>query len=324
MKALVLGGAGYLGIPLCQRLAECCGSVTCYDNLRHDNFTDLAGIWGSPRFGGRFHFVRGDVRDLETLGRHIGQADIVCNLAAIVGAPACDKSPNEARAVNFEFVQDLCKMLSPAQHLFQFTTNSGYGMTDGTSEVDELSPLNPTSLYGKTKIQAEAVALQRERTTSLRLATVFGVAPRMRYDLLVNDWTEKLTAVKKWPYAGHHIKIYEPNYLRNYVHVRDVAEAVNYLLWSPTGVYNVGNPGANCTKMELARQICDVLGIDSQIHIQVDENGVDMDQRNYKVNNDKLLRTGFRFNRSLRDGIQEVASFAMLASPESIKKGRNA
>lgn len=326
MKTLVIGGAGYLGIPLCTALSSMM-NVTCYDSLMHDNITDLASVWGEPGF----QFVHGDIRDRELLQKHVSKVDIVYNLAALVGAPICDRRPKDAVEINQDAVKSLAQMLSPHQTLVQFTSNSGYGMTDGSSEVDETSPLNPVSLYGKTKVEAEKYVMERERSYSLRLATVFGVAPRMRFDLLVNNWTVLLQERKACrDYYGevHPLVIYEPHYLRNYVHVRDVARVAGYIVWccerSSYGIYNVGNPSCNCSKMQLAEAICKELQIDPSQFIKIGTDKKDPDQRNYKVNNQKLLDTGFRFKKDLQDGIREVASYAENLTEGQIKDGGNA
>lgn len=318
LQAVVLGGAGYIGAPLCELLLKFGIEVTCVDSLLFNNWSTVTELSRNKYF----RFIQSDVRDFDRYRNPLYGADVVFNLAAIVGAPACDKFPADAVDVNQTFVERLANVLCRSQQLVQFTTNSGYGMTDGTSEVDESSLLNPTSLYGRTKVAAEAAVMQRERSVSLRLATVFGVAPRMRYDLLVNDWTEKLSRNRRG--KDFRLTIYEPKYFRNYVHVRDAARAAAYLFGRQLfGVYNVGNPEANCTKLELANIICQVLSIDPEVYVGVDLDGKDPDQRNYLVSNAKILGAGFKFENPLRAGIREVYEHVLTATEDSILKGRN-
>lgn len=331
MRYLILGGCGYCGSTLIPAILQqsVANEVTCIDNLRYQNASALAGFLGDRRV----MFVKGDIRDKVLMQRVLRTADVVVNLAALVGMPVCDKHPLEAVAVNQDAVREFVPLLSPNQTLVQLTSNSGYGATDGQSEVDEDSPLNPVSLYGRTKVEAEKACLDHPRSISLRLATVFGVSPRMRFDLMVNDWTYQLTKKKEIVEGWKEIypmpfSIFEPHFSRNYVHVRDVCSAILHVVGHPPydkgrpGVYNVGNPDANCTKWELAQRICKTIGLDEKF-LEVDHASRDEDGRNYRVSNAKILATGFRFRASLEDGIREVSQYARIAPEDAYKTWRN-
>lgn len=322
MRVLVLGGAGYIGSIACQHLLENSNlEVTCVDSLRYNEPTALAHLLGQAGFG----FVRADIRDIASYRYELTHADAVVNLAALVGEPVCKQFPIEAEEVNYGAVHTLCQELSLSQYLIQTSTNSGYGTTDGVSEVTEESPLNPISLYGKTKADAEKAVLDRSSSVSFRLATVFGVSPRMRFDLMVNDWTLRLQRIKA-DARGTLLRmfcIFEPHYRRNYVHVRDVARGIMHALnCGLTGAYNFGNPEADCSKWELAALICKRIGLDTAC-LAEDLSSRDPDQRNYKVSNKKILGSGFRFWRSLEEGIGEVARYAELLSDDQVALMRN-
>jgi nucleoside-diphosphate-sugar epimerase len=329
MSVLVLGGAGYIGAPLCHFLLRKGRRVVCVDSLRYGNVEALGGLWGVPGFT----FVQADIRDIESYRAHLKTADAVVNLAALVGAPVCDKFPEEALEVNQVAVHHLVKALSPNQRLIYTNSNSGYGATDGTSEVDENSPLTPLSVYARTKCEGEKAVLEHPDSVSFRLATVFGVSPRMRFDLLVNDWTRRLVRlgeIAKQPelHSFPVFRIFEPTFCRNYVHVQDVVRAIFHALehsWGPfalRGVYNCGNPDANRTKWELAQTICKEIGLDECV-LAVDPQSKDPDGRNYRVSNAKLLGTGFLFRHILEEGILEVARYVSLLNRERVHEMGN-
>lgn len=308
---LVTGCAGYIGSVLCQDLLANGCDVVGVDALIYKNGQALLPLLGHPRF----KFVQQDVRNTgELYNRYGHQADIIIPLAAIVGAPACDARPIAAQQINRDAIADLCDWMSPSQWLIYPNTNSGYGQTDGSNPCVETDPLTPVSLYGCTKCQAEQHVLDHhERSTVFRLATVFGASPRMRMDLMVNDFTRSLCRRLKLSKFGmtNPFEIYEPHFKRNFVHVRDVSRAIQFCIAgvldnrSLPGVFNLGLPNANLTKLELAHEICRIIGLASSV--VVESSGEDPDKRNYVVSNDKILSAGFRFENSLQQGIREVS-----------------
>lgn len=296
MKILVTGSAGYVGSVLVGHLLSSTRhQVVGVDSLRYSccRQATLASL-GHPRFA--FHHL--DVRDEQCL-RLAGRADAVVHLAALVGAPLCEAHTEEAVAVNQNAAIRLARSLSPSQRLVYACTNSGYGASD--QEVTEESPLLPLSVYGRTKVAAEEEVLLHPQGVSLRLATVFGVSPRMRLDLLVNDFVERLLAEGS-------LELYEPDAWRNAVHVRDVAEAILHAV-DPThhhqmegGSYNV--VGVNLTKKQFAWKVCDRLGL-ARDRVRAGQ-GSDPDGRDCRVSGEKLAENGFRPSRTLEMGIDEV------------------
>lgn len=311
LKILVTGCAGYIGVPICQALLDVGCKVTGIDSFWHENHSAVLGLLGHKNFT----LIEGDVLPLVQLSKPYTHADVVVPLAALVGAPVCDKHPYLASAVNYEAVRHLATSLSPAQRILLPNTNSGYGSPHG--EVTEDCPMAPLSHYARTKCEAEKAVLNRPNSVSLRLATVFGCAPRMRMDLLVNDWTEQLA-------TGRPFTVYEPHFRRNFVHVRDVARAFVWAIVHPemAGPYNVALPAANLTKMELAQTICEVLNLDESI-LKVAP-GHDPDQRDCNVSTAKLTRTGFRYLYGLEQGIQEVRQMCSLLGEYERRGMRNA
>lgn len=310
--ALVTGCAGYIGTILCQHLLYNDYQVLGVDSLAYNQESSLLHLVGNKDF--QFHWQ--DCRDIYALKPLVDRADVVIPLAALVGAPACDKAPAYSEQVNFQAIADLVKEMSPWQRLVYPNTNSGYGQTDGTWEVTEDEPMNPISVYGRTKCLAEKVVLDHPRGVALRLATVFGPSPRMRFDLMVNDFVAKLM-------QGTELPIFEPHFKRNFVHVRDVARAFLWMANDPrlAGAFNVGLPTANLTKLELAHRICDMLSIPRERVWIAD--GVDPDQRNYIVSNAKLLKTLFKFEYELFDGVVDVANIARILTPPALQRMRN-
>jgi nucleoside-diphosphate-sugar epimerase len=269
--------------------------VTVLDNVMYGQQT-LLHFCAHPDFD----FVCGDARDRPLVAQLAEQADVVIPLAAVVGAPACDRDPWLARSVNIEAIQSLAASLSPRQLLLIPTTNSGYGTRSGALHCTEETPLEPISLYGQTKVQAEAVALERERTISFRLATVFGMSPRMRLDLLVNHFVHAAV-------TDGTLVIFEKDFKRNYVHIRDVADAFCFgiencdqLIGRP---YNLGLDDANLSKAELAEKVRQYV---PNLYIHYAEIGTDPDQRDYIVSNRRLREAGFEARRSIDAGIVEI------------------
>lgn len=302
-RILVTGGAGYLGSILCEHLLDAGYRVTVLDNLMYGQ-EPLFHLCAHPDFD----FVRGDTRDEATLKRLLGQADVIIPLAAIVGAPACDRDPWLAKAVNLEAVRLINRLRSPQQRIVFPVTNSGYGAKSGEVFCTEESPLEPISLYGRTKVEAEAELLAAENTLTLRLATVFGLSPRMRLDLLVNHFT--YAAV-----TDRYLVLFEKSFKRNFIHVRDVADCFLHAIANFEAMkgrtYNVGLDSANMSKEELALKIKEQV---PELVIQCSEIGKDPDKRNYIVSNQRLREAGFEARRSIEDGIRELLKgYRMLA-----------
>jgi nucleoside-diphosphate-sugar epimerase len=276
--------------------------ITVLDNLMYGQ-SSLLHLLANPKM----NFVRGDARDEALMRRLLADADVIIPLAAIVGAPACDRDPWLARAVNLDAVVMLNRLRSPRQLVIYPTTNSGYGMKSGEMYCNEDTPLEPITMYGRTKVDAEAVLLQSPQTITLRLATVFGLSPRMRIDLLVNHFV--YSAV-----TDGYLVIFEKDFRRNYVHIRDVADCFVHCVEHAERMvgrpYNVGLDAANLSKEELALKVKDYV---HNFYIHFSETGSDPDKRNYIVSNQRLREAGFEARRSLDEGIQElVKGYRML------------
>jgi nucleoside-diphosphate-sugar epimerase len=299
---LVTGGLGYLGSILTETLLRANLRVTVVDNLMYGSEQGLYHLCHDDNF----QFVRGDVRD-ETLMRSLlSTADVIVHLAAIVGMPACKRDPQLATSVNLEAVQLLHRLCSPSQLVLYPNTNSGYGATSGNLHCTEETPISPISLYGQTKCQAESILLSRANTIAFRLATVFGMSPRMRIDLLVNHFVYQAL------YDGY-LVLFEKDFKRNFVHVRDVADCFLFALQHPSPmlgrVFNLGLDSANISKHELALKIQAHL---PQFYIHHAPIGQDPDKRNYIVSNERLRLAGFVAQRGLDMGIRElIKGFSM-------------
>jgi nucleoside-diphosphate-sugar epimerase len=299
----VTGGAGYLGSVLCEHLLDAGYRVTVLDNLSHRQ-SSLFHLCAHPGF----EFEFGDARDERLLRRLVPEADILVPLAAVVGAPACDRDPWLAQALNVDAVRLLNGLRSPQQLVVFPTTNSGYGMQPGAAYCTEETPLEPVSLYGRTKAQAEAELLESRNVISLRLATVFGMSPRMRVDLLVNHFV--YAAVK-----DRYLVIFEKQFRRNFVHIRDVADCMIYSIRHAAAMagrcYNVGLDSANLTKEQLALKVQEQI---PDFRVEFASVGHDPDRRDYIVSNQRLREAGFEAGRSLEEGIKELRTgYTMLA-----------
>src|SRR6266404_740297 len=294
-RVLVTGGAGYLGSVLCDRLLEMGSHVTVVDSLIYRQ-NSLFHLCANPRFD----FFYGDARDEQLMRRLIAQADVLVPLAAVVGAPACDRDPAFARSVNLDAIRLINRVRSPRQLVLYPTTNSGYGTQTGDVFCTEDTPLEPISLYGQTKSQAEQELLESANTVTLRLATVFGMSPRMRLDLLVNHFV--YAAV-----TDGYIVIFEKDFKRNYVHIRDVADCLLHCIVHAEAMtgrpFNLGLDTANLSKEELALKVKEYV---PQFYIHFAEVGSDPDKRNYIVSNQRLREAGFEATRSLDEGIREL------------------
>jgi nucleoside-diphosphate-sugar epimerase len=297
IKVLITGGAGYLGSVLARHLLGQGYQVTVLDSLiYHQNQTSLFQYC----YHENFEFVYGDARDETTLRRLLPKHDVIIPLAAIVGAPACDRDPRLAESVNLGTIQLLNRLRSPTHLVIYPSTNSGYGTKTDNTPCTEETPLEPISLYGTTKIQAERLLLDTTNVISLRFATLFGVSQRMRLDLLVNNFTYR--AVK-----DRFLVIYEPHFKRSYLHVEDAARAFCYCIDHFADMqgeaYNLGLEEANLSKLELAEKIKEHV---PELYIHCAEVGSDPDKRNYITSYDKIRAHGFETRHSLDDGIDQL------------------
>jgi nucleoside-diphosphate-sugar epimerase len=291
----ITGGAGYLGSILCEHLLDRGYRVTALDSLMYGE-QNLNHLCANPDFD----FHRGDARDEKLVSGLIKDADVLIPLAAIVGAPACDLDPIMATSVNRDAIAMLCRLRCPEQLIVYPTTNSGYGTKTGDVFCTEESSLDPISLYGRTKCEAEEIVLAAGNSITLRLATVFGMSPRPRLDLLVNHFTYAA-------FFDGYLVIFEKDFKRNYVHIRDVADCFIHCIEHPGRMigrpFNVGLDAANLSKEELALKI---KGHIPRFYLHFSEVGSDPDKRNYVVSNQRLADTGFTAKRSLDDGIREL------------------
>ncbi len=295
MKVLVTGGAGYIGSVVVPVLLKEGYSVTVIDNFMYGQ-TSLLDCC----FHEKLNVVRGDVRNESLMRQLLAHHDVILPLACITGAPACDANPVLARQVNLETVKNLLGLRSKEQILIFPTTNSGYGIGQEGIFCTEETPLRPVSLYGRLKVEAEKEVLDAGNSISLRLATAFGTSPRMRLDLLVNDFTYRAV-------TDGFLILFQAHFKRNYIHVRDVARAFLHCLRNFSSlkdqVYNVGLSQANLSKLELCEEIKKQVPNFYFIEAEV---GEDIDKRNYIVSNEKIERTGFKATISLQQGIREL------------------
>lgn len=295
MKVLVTGGAGYVGSILSEHLLAAGHRVTVVDSLMYGE-QNLAHLCANPDF----EVLVGDARSADTMRPALRDADVIIPLAAIVGAPACDRDRSLACSLNLDAVRLVDRLRSVDQLVIYPTTNSGYGTQSGNVYCTEETPLEPISLYGQTKAQAETELLRRPNTITLRLATVFGMSPRMRRDLLVNHFV--LAAV-----TDGYLVVFEKDFKRNFVHVRDVADCFIHCMTEADRMvgrpYNVGLDSANVSKEELALKIQEHV---PNFYVHFSAIGSDPDKRNYIVSNQRLAEAGFTARRSLDDGIKEL------------------
>lgn len=305
MKILVTGGAGYLGSVLVPKLLEEGHQVRVLDRLMYESGTLLSCF----AYHG-FEFRRGDVRDRETLQQALEDREVIIPLAALVGMPICNKNPREAREVNLEAIALLNELRAPEQKVLFPNSNSGYGTQSGEVFCTEDSPLEPISLYGQTKVEAEKLLLASPNTLAFRFATLFGVSPRVRLDLLVNDFTYRAL-------RDRYLVLYEMDYKRNYLHIHDAARCFTHALehWDEMvgRVYNAGLEDANLSKWELAQLIKQFI---PDLVIYTEGIGRDPDQRNYVVSNARLYGTGYQPTWTLEQGLQQLLSAYETLPPE--------
>ena len=292
---LVTGGAGYLGSTLVPDLLNAGHKVTVLDNFMFKQ-ASLNHCCYHPNFTA----IKGDIRQKNTMAPLMKSADIVIPLAALVGAPLCNLDTIGASTINHDAIELMISMLSKDQIVLMPTTNSAYGTGDKDNFCNEDSPLRPISQYAIEKVEVEKKLMQHPNAISFRLATVFGMSPRMRIDLLVNDFTYRAV-------NDGFVVLFESHFKRNYIHVRDVSRVFQHAInnhESMNGeIYNVGLSDANVSKKELCqiikKQLPDFIFIDEKV-------GRDPDQRNYIISNEKIESTGFKQEFSLDRGIGEL------------------
>jgi nucleoside-diphosphate-sugar epimerase len=294
-KVLITGGAGYVGTTLIPLLLEKEYEVTVIDSLIFNNGDRLIPFLSDKKFT----FIKGDIRDLDLMKSVIENKDVIIHLAAYVGFPICRlKGEKESYSVNTKATQKLVSMLKEEQYLLFGSTGSNYGEVIGL--CTEETPLNPLSIYGKTKTEAEKIVMTHKNSTAFRFATAFGISPRMRLDLLVNDLTYKAVT------EGYAV-IYESHFLRTFIHVKDLARSFVFAIENQekmsSNIYNTGSNKMNYTKKE----VCDI--INKKVpqaffhHASIKE---DPDKRNYKVSYDKINKLGFEVEIGLEEGISEI------------------
>ena len=295
MKILVTGAAGYIGAVLVPRLLSEGHQVIALDNFMY-NQSSLLDVC----YHDQLTIIRGDTRDKNLMAKLIKNADAIFPLACLTGAPLCAKEPMAAQAILLDAIKMILELKSKDQMVIFPTTNSGYGVGEKGKHCTETTPLRPISLYGKLKVDAENAILDAGNGITLRLATAFGISPRMRLDLLVNDFTYRAVYDK-------FVILFEAHFNRNYIHVRDIAKAFVHALNNFDKMkgqpYNVGLSDANLTKLQLCQEIKKLVPDFYFVEATI---GEDPDKRDYIVSNEKIEKTGFRADVSLQKGLQEL------------------
>jgi nucleoside-diphosphate-sugar epimerase len=296
MKSVfITGGAGYIGTSLIPLLLSNNYKVTVYDSLLFNNGDKLIPYITNPNF----NFIEGDIRDKEKLKNSLKNYDVVIHLAALVGFPICrEKGELESYDVNVKGTLNVLESMSENQFLLFGSTGSNYGEVDGICTED--TKLNPLSIYGKTKTQAETLVLSRNNSTAFRFATAFGVSPRLRLDLLVNDLTYKSMR------EGYAV-IYESHFMRTFIHVRDICRVFLFSIENidkmKNNVYNVGSDNMNFSKKE----ICEIIKKElPNTYFNYADVGEDADKRNYIVSYEKITSLGFKTEIDIVTGIKEI------------------
>ncbi len=305
-KVFITGGAGYIGTTLVPLLLNKGYSVTVYDSLMFDNGDKMI-----PHItDSKFNFIKGDIRDIELLSESMEGHDVVIHLAALVGFPLCRESgQKETHSVNVLGTEAVIDNMTDNQYLLFGSTGSNYGEVVGI--CTEETPLNPLSIYGRTKTDAEELVMDRDNSTAFRFATAFGVSPRLRLDLLVNDLTYK-------SYKEGYAVIYESHFLRTFIHVKDIANSFLFAIENQDkmkdNIYNVGSDKMNYSKKE----VCELIkGQIPRTYFNYADVGEDADKRNYMVSYDKIKELGFDTTLSVEEGIIELIKTIPLIKIES-------
>lgn len=300
MKVLVTGGAGYVGSSLVPQLLQNGCQVRVFDNLSFGG-DQLLPFFRSPNF----EFMKGDIRDTRDVAAAVDGQDVIIHLAAIVGYPACRSDPQRAEEVNVMGTRNIAKAVSRSQTVLFGSTGSNYGAVEDI--CTEETPLHPLSLYGQTKTLAESILLNECSTVAFRFATAFGLSPRLRLDLLVNDFTYRAL-------SQQYLVVYEAHFMRTFIHVHDMGRAFGFAIDNTDRmlgqVYNVGSDKMNYSK----RQVCEMIQQQVECYVHYAEVGADADKRDYVVSYDKLSRLGYDTSISLGQGIGELVNgFAVLS-----------
>ena len=295
-KILITGGAGYIGSMLSTKLLNLGHKVTVVDLLKYDK-----GSLNHLYFNKNFKLICDDVRKKKLMKKLVKKHDFIIPLAALVGAPLCEKFKKDAISTNLGTIKTLCEIVTKKNKVIYLTTNSGYGIGEKNKYCDENSPLNPISLYGKTKCDGEDLVREKIKNhVCFRLATVFGHSYRMRSDLLVNNFVNTTIKKKK-------LTLFEPHFRRNFIHVRDVVNAIIFTMKNfnklKNDVYNLGLSSANISKIMLAKKIQKQY---KKLQIKIVTNRKDPDKRDYFVSNKKIEKKGFKASISLENGISEL------------------
>ena len=292
---LITGGAGYIGSKLATKLVDLNYNVTVIDILKFSK-NSLNHLFHRKNF----NFIKENIRNKSLMKNLIKKNEYIIPLAALVGAPLCEKYKKEAKEINLESIKFLVKNVKKKNKIIYLTTNSGYGIGEKNKYCDETTPLRPISLYGRTKVQAEKEVLKHKNSICFRLATVFGYSFRMRSDLLVNNFVYSSIKDKK-------LTLFEPHFRRNFIHVNDVVDGIIYSINNfnklKTNVYNLGLSSANLSKLMLAKKIKKKLKF---LKIKIIRNKKDPDQRDYFVSNKKIERKGYKAKTTVETGINEL------------------
>lgn len=294
-KILITGAAGYIGSMLSTKLVQEGYEVTAVDIFKYEK-NSLNHLF----FFKNFKLIKADVNDEAILKKIIKKQDFIIPLAALVGAPLCEKNKSIAIKTNVNSIKNLVKNLENNQKIIYPTTNSGYGVGEKNSFCTEDTPINPISIYGKTKTEAEKIISTHTNFISFRLATVFGFSYRMRIDLMVNNFVHLAHKEKK-------LTLYEPHFRRNFVHIKDIVNVFYFAIKNfsklKNNTFNVGLESANITKLDLAKKIKKKI---PSLKIKIFNNKKDPDQRDYYVSNKKLKKQGFSCSVTLEKGIEEL------------------